>query len=37
MTDYLYSDLNQNRDIFLHDCFADAVSLHRNILLFHFS
>ncbi len=37
MTDYLYSDLNQNHDIFLHDCFADAVSLHRNILIFHFS
>ena len=36
-TDFLYSDDNQNHDIFLHDCFADAVSLHRNILTFRFS
>ena len=37
MIHYLYSDTNQKHDISLHDCFADAVTLQRNILTFHFS
>ncbi|GEM_PF-841214 len=37
MNDYLYSDTNQKHDIFLHDCFCNAITLQKNTLIFHFA